>query len=215
MREIRLNGALGKRYGRVHRFDVRSPAEALRALFANFPAFERELAESAINGVSYLCKVDGEVANEDGISAPMSRSFTITPVVTGSEGAARAIAGAILFVAGVIVGGYGLFTGNAALVTAGEYMAKAGLYLIVSGVAQMLAPSPSSTDVDRLQSDYFGGPEQTSVQGGAVPVGYGRAIVGSVTISAGISVEDKPVATEPTDVPIVGFRGNLLNGAMS
>jgi predicted phage tail protein len=215
MREIRLNGALGKRYGRVHRFDVRTPAEAVRALIVNFPTLERELAESAVNGVSYLCRVDDEVADEEGIAAPMSRSFSITPVITGAEGAARAISGVFLSIIGGITMAYGFVTGNPALVAAGKMMAKIGMALMVSGVAQMLSPSVSAKEKDRVESDYFSGAQQTEVQGGPVPVGYGRLIVGSVTISAGITVEDKPIATTSADVPIGGFYGNLVNGAMS
>jgi predicted phage tail protein len=209
MREIRLNGALGKRYGRVHRFDVRTPAEALRALVANFPAFERELAESAVNGVSYLCKVDDEIADEDGIGAPMSRSFSITPVITGAEGAARALAGAFLIVAGFFVN---MIPG---MQMVGSAMIKIGISLTISGVAQMLSPSTSTEDQEKIESDYFSGAEQTSVQGGPVPVGYGRLVIGSVTISAGITVADKPLPNTEADVPIGGFFGNLLNGTMS
>jgi predicted phage tail protein len=43
MRVIKLYGELGKKYGKLHRFLVGSPAEAIRALCANFPDFQRDM----------------------------------------------------------------------------------------------------------------------------------------------------------------------------
>jgi predicted phage tail protein len=43
MTTIILLGELGKRFGRRHKMAVASAAEAVRALCANFPTFEREL----------------------------------------------------------------------------------------------------------------------------------------------------------------------------
>lgn len=215
MREIRLYGALGKRYGRVHRLDVRSPAEAIRALCANYPAFERELVESATLGVAYLCSVDRSIVDADRLHDPMSKSFSITPVLVGAEGAGRAIAGFVLSVVAGVMIGFGMVSGNPALIGAGKMLAKAGMYLMLSGIAQMLAPSVSTKDKKKVESDYFSGPTQTSSQGGPVPVGYGRLIVGSVTVSAGITVQDKPLPTTAENTPIGGMFGNLNAGMMS
>jgi hypothetical protein len=52
---IILLGELGRRFGRRHsaRHQMASAAEAVRALCANFPAFERELVASGERGVGY------------------------------------------------------------------------------------------------------------------------------------------------------------------
>ncbi len=50
---IILLGELGRRFGRRHSLAISSAAEAIRALAANFPAFERELVASGQRGVGY------------------------------------------------------------------------------------------------------------------------------------------------------------------
>lgn len=47
LREVHLHGMLGKKYGQVFRFAVRTPAEAFRALFANFPKMREDIRAGA------------------------------------------------------------------------------------------------------------------------------------------------------------------------
>ena len=83
-------------------------------------------------------------------------------------------------------------------------------------VARLLAPQTSkSKDAEKAESSYFNGPMQTVAQGGPVPVGYGRLIVGSAVISSAITVEDKPLPVTAENVPIGGMRGNNSSGLMS
>lgn len=53
LRTVRLYGKLGARFGRIHRLAVASAAEAVRALCALRPGFERELMTSREKGVGY------------------------------------------------------------------------------------------------------------------------------------------------------------------
>ena len=46
---------------------------------------------------------------------------------------------------------------------------------------------------DKIKSDNIGGPSNTIQQGVPVPLCYGRMIIGSAMISAGISVEEQVV----------------------
>jgi len=72
-------------------------------------------------------------------------------------------------------------------------MIKIGAALILGSLAQMLSESPPGVgagdgpqqDVNG-QSYLFDGPENVSRAGGCVPIGYGRMIIGSTVISAGI-----------------------------
>ena len=52
MATIFLLGELGKRFGRRHQMAVASAAEAVRALCANFPQFERELVSSGARPIA-------------------------------------------------------------------------------------------------------------------------------------------------------------------
>ena len=53
MKTIILLGELGKRYGRKHLLDVKSPAEAVRALCANFKDFAAFVSSSQERNVGY------------------------------------------------------------------------------------------------------------------------------------------------------------------
>jgi predicted phage tail protein len=72
---ILLLGELGKRFGRRHKMAVVSAAEAVRALCANFPCFERELVASGERGVGYRV-----LAGRDALSASPSRRSSRAPV---------------------------------------------------------------------------------------------------------------------------------------
>ena len=60
LRTIRLGGVLGKRFGRVHRLAVDSPAEALRALSVIKAGFREFMENSHKNGVAYRFLIGGE-----------------------------------------------------------------------------------------------------------------------------------------------------------
>ena len=67
--------------------------------------------------------------------------------------------------------------------------------MFAGGVVQLLSPqqrSLSTKDRPENGASYnFNGPVNTSAQGGPVPLLYGRMIIGSATISAGIYSEDQ------------------------
>jgi len=69
-----------------------------------------------------------------------------------------------------------------------------GTAMILGGVAQMIAPTPKANEPserpENKPSYSFNGAVNTTAQGHPVPVGYGRLIVGSAVISAGIDVDE-------------------------
>lgn len=194
MMTILLYGVLGRQFGKIHRFAVRSPAEAIRALSVNFPGFRRAL----IDGGAYRVLRGGRAAlGVDDLRAPQSarESLRIVPVVQGARGLGQLILGAALFMAIGPVGEFMAFNMEAgaamtSFVTGG--MKAIGVSLMLSGVSSMLF-SPvktQSTERPENQPSYaFDGPVNTSTQGNPVPVCYGRAVVGSQVISAGLSVD--------------------------
>ncbi|OXE37467.1 MAG: hypothetical protein CGW95_01490 [Phenylobacterium zucineum] len=209
---MRLNGELGKRFGRVHRLDVRTPAEAIRALCANLDGFEKFLATSHERNVAYRCVVDRDQINEGQLTHPMSRNFSITPVVHGGGKVLGAILGAVLIVAAVALAP--VTGGGSLLMTQGigflgltyANVAWLGAALLLGGIAQLLAPTPKAPQQGQTnENSYFNGPVNSIAQGAAVPIGYGRAVVGSAVISAAITVEQKPDPTYSYDLPIGGF----------
>lgn len=75
-------------------------------------------------------------------------------------------------------------------------LSNVGFMLMMSGVTQMLSPQPkglsTGNGVSNEPSYAFNGVVNTTAQGGPVPLGYGRMIVGSAVISAGIYSADRP-----------------------
>lgn len=222
MRLVRLNGELGKKYGRVHKLDVRTPAEAVRALLANFPSMQQDLATSHGRGVAYKCVVDREQVDEGVLTYPMSRTFSITPMVAGAGKVGSLVLGVALLglalaatggLAGIGIAGFGsaavpaMTTGIGFLGLTYGNIAFMGIALILGGVSQMLAPTPKVPDsVEKKENPYFNGPVNSVQQGGPVPIGYGRAIVGSVVISAGVTIEQQSPFEFGYDYRIGGFN---------
>ncbi|CAG9177782.1 tail assembly protein [Cupriavidus pampae] len=184
IRTIRLYGRLGARFGRVHRLAVSSAAEAVRALGVLLPGFRQELASSSERGVAYAVFIGRENIGKDQLDLPPGREdIRIAPVLQGSKraGIFQIIVGVALIVVGVITQQYNL-----------AYMGGA---MALGGVIQMLSPvtnTLSSRDSPSNGASYnFNGPINTSAQGNPVPLLYGRMIVGSAVISAGIYAEDQ------------------------
>lgn len=198
MKTIILLGELGKRYGRKHMLDVKSPAEAVRALCANFKDLAAFVSASADRNVGYrVLNMRDEVAQEE-LHNPASRRITIAPVIAGAGGFfGKLLLGAALIAAAFLTGGAsiaatGFLVGGITTTFWGGIAFGVGVSMALGGVAQLLAPQPKSSGPNEEQqpSYVFNGAVNTSAQGQPVPVGYGRMIVGSAVISAGISVED-------------------------
>jgi predicted phage tail protein len=199
VRTIRLYGKLGAQFGRIHRLAVASTAEAVRALSVLLPGFEREMMTSRERGVRYACFLGKENIGADQLHLAGGGDIRIAPVLAGAKaGVLQTIIGATLVAAGVALGVYGVLTGNPLLATIGESIANAGLVITLGGVIQMLSPQQSGTaaaDGAANSASYnFNGPVNTTAQGNPVPLLYGRMIVGSAVISAGILSQDEAYA---------------------
>lgn len=182
-RTIRLHGCLGAKFGRVYELAVNSPAEAIRALCAIVPGFERFLMQSKGEGLAYAVFIGSDNISADHLKAPVgNRDIRIAPILAGSKRA-----GLFQTIVGVALIAISYFTGGSTLAT--------GIALVAGGVIQMLSPVPkglgSQDSPDNKPSYSFNGPVNTSAQGNPVPLLYGRMIVGSAVISAGIFAEDQ------------------------
>lgn len=200
-RKIILTGELAKRYGREHTLAVNTPAEAIRALCTNFPDLYGFLLSSEQRNVGYKVTIDKEqIENTDPIQLPFSRTMRIVPVIGGAKkgGLFGIVLGVALIAASFYLPGAALFTvGSGAAAFAPSFASIAfgiGTSMVLGGISSILAPQPKAAagaaEVTNLPSYTFNGPLNTTAQGNPVPVGYGRMIVGSAVISAGISADD-------------------------
>ncbi|MGE4366533.1 tail assembly protein [Thermomonas sp.] len=189
---VLLYGHLRRHFGRRYEFDIRDPAEAVRALCATVPGFRAHVLTH--NEPGYRVLVGTRARDGETLALPAEEPvIRIVPVVAGrGRGFGQVLLGAALIGFAFVTGGAGiglssLVTG-AGFTTAGLIAAKFGVALVMGGIAQMLSPTPKAgKPADNKASDVFAGPVNTTQQGNPVPLGYGRLIVGSQVISAGLA----------------------------
>lgn len=154
--------------------------------FRQFPGFERHIAESASRGIRYAVFVGKHNIGDGDLDKPTGHEvIRIVPVIAGSKraGLLQTIVGAVIFTASFFIPGMQ------------GWGQSLGASLMIGGALQMLSPQAKglgTQDGPNNRPSYsFNGPVNTSVQGNPVPLLYGRMIVGSAVISAGIYSEDQ------------------------
>lgn len=196
LREIRLYGTLGETFGRVHHLAVQSPGEAVRALCALHQGFERAILQGAWRVWSGATRIGQP---EDVCLPTGSREvIRIAPVLAGAGGGGlgRILIGAALIGASFFLPAAPLFTIGAFAPSIASIAASVGFSMVLGGITQMLSPQPkvdagSDAEAANNRPSYvFNGAVNTTAQGQPVPVGYGRMIVGSAVLSAGLATED-------------------------
>jgi predicted phage tail protein len=179
LRKIKLYGKLAKFIGhRVLEADVATAAEAVRFLLANWPELEAHMSDQHYRVSVGTYDIDLEELHHPAGAAPIS----FVPVVAGAGAVGRIIAGIALVAIGLFVPGIGAL--------GVQLLVAVGASLALSGVAQLLTPTPkiSQDEADPRKSFSFSGIQNTSRAGVPVPVVYGETLVGSVVISAGIDI---------------------------
>jgi predicted phage tail protein len=222
MKVVKVYGPLRKYLGQCRfEFVADTPAQAMKALCVNFPGLAQWLLDREAEGMAFrVTRGRDKITNEapEGLVLPWSERevFSIAPVIVGAgRGVGTILAGIALVAFAFITAGASLaFSGlvltstATAATTSAAFAAYAGfaaglgnlgIALIVGGVAQLISPMPSmggltsGKEAARLESFSFSGIVNTSKQGMAVPICYGRAFVGSAVISSGLDVDQVAV----------------------
>ncbi|MEB7914758.1 MULTISPECIES: tail assembly protein [Citrobacter] len=190
---IRLYGALGARFGRVHKLAVQTTAEAVKALCINLDGLESYLMNAKKNGMTFaVFRGKRNIGVEDYQNLAGNSDIRIAPVMEGAKkaGIFQTILGAVMVVAGIVV--TGLSYGWASPV--GGAMISAGIGMMAGGIYQMLSPQPKGLqgrdDPDNKPSYAFGSSVNTLAMGNPVAALYGEREIGGAIISAGIVAED-------------------------
>jgi predicted phage tail protein len=208
MKVVKVYGPLRKYLGQCRfEFVADTPAQAMKALCVNFPGLVQWLLDREAEGMAFrVTRGRDKITNEapEGLALPWSERevFSIAPVIVGAgRGVGQIVLGALLIVASIFIPGaaaIGVF-GLAAPIAVKTVVATIGFTLALGGVAQMISPMPSmggltsGKEAARLESFSFSGIVNTSKQGMAVPICYGRAFVGSAVISSGLDVDQVAV----------------------
>jgi predicted phage tail protein len=189
-----LYGYLAEQFGKTHKLAIKTPAEAIRALSANYADFKKTIIES---GHEYRVMVGKEDrADDEGLHLPATKTIKIVPLVNGSGGFGKALLGAALIVASFYLPGATYFSAASSFsINASAIAASVGFSLLLGGVSQMLfaPPKPKSGENEKASnrpSYAFNGAVNTTGQGNPVPVAYGRVRVGSQVLSAGLRASD-------------------------
>lgn len=202
LRKIRLYGELAKFVGhRVLEADVANAAEAVRFLLANWPELEQHMAKQ-----HYRVRTAAHDLGEEDLHAPMGQELRIIPVIAGAGAVGRVILGVALIALAFIPGvGWAAATAakaatattaavaatSAGFNVAGSILFNLGVGLALTGIAQLITPTPSintTDEADPRKSFSFSGVQNTSRAGLPVPVVYGEILVGSVVVSAGVDI---------------------------
>lgn len=202
---IHLVGALGDAVGRNKwDLDVGSPAEAIRAInIITRGALERylrgpgkdEMYQIALQEPDKVIGVE-EAPNRSGRSA-----IYFMPAIEGrNSGFGKILAGAALIGLAFLAPGSAFIVGKS-LTALGAVTVGFGTSLVLGGITQLITPTPkgfTATESDTRSSTSFQGNATAVVQGGCVPVVYGRMLVSPVPISITIENNDVPITEAGT-----------------
>lgn len=192
-RKVYLYGKLAKRVGRVIELAVDTAGEAIRAIICNFPEFEADMRVGSYHVVRGPKRNTGHSLDLDQVRDLQlgKADIHIFPRVAGSKNSGGllktllgvALVGVALFmgVGAPLLGGLGIGAtwGNVAMIGAG---------LALYGASTFLAGEQDGKE-KKTESFTMTGPSNSYNQGMPVPIVYGRSMVGTQLISAGLDIE--------------------------
>lgn len=190
MRTIVLHGHLAD-FGRRHRLEVATAAEAIRFL-SQLAGFADRLRSGAYHVVCGRVRGGHDLDIEGVTDLKLGNGdLHIMPAIAGSKRS-----GLLKTILGVALVGAALFFSGGALATpllggtAFTYgsVAAIGAAMAFRGISELLAPKPPK-DGESDESFTNAGPSNTYEQGSAIPLWYGSCITGAALISGSASVE--------------------------
>jgi len=186
--KIRLHGKLKKLYGESFEFaNIKKPIDAIKALDAIFPGFRKSIVDEARVGGHYEIMTNGKSKNSLELTQDQKRieEVDIVPCLLGHG------PGLIAIAIGAIAIGVGLAVTSAAL---GAFFIALGVGLIIAGIMYLLTPIPENEPNEQSikasiknSSFLFQNPRNTSTQGRAIPIVYGRLRVGSYVVGTSVT----------------------------
>lgn len=206
LKRVHLYGEMAERFGPQFELEVGSLKDVVRALGAQLDGFRDYIVQGHFRVVAGKSLDNGiQLGIEQAEFNTGRRDFHIVPVVKGAKrgGIGKIIAGVLLavvawWVAPALIPA-GFMGGAGSLTIAGfspSTIAMFGVSLALAGSSQLLTPKQKkqvSTSPEEKPSFVFNGAVNTTEQGGCVPLIYGRTMVGSAVISAGLTTDDVPI----------------------
>lgn len=190
---VKLHGHL-QEFGTTYEVNARSIREVLSFLNANFPGFSQCLLTH--NQPGYFVVLDDQDLPLEMLGCnPSGHTVHLIPALQAAGGDEHpwhnVLMGAALVGLAFVTGGA---AGTALLGKSAGYLASAmfgtGASMILGGLTMLLSPQQQAQpEADKVQSYIFDGGSNIDTQGGPVPIVYGRARIGSVVASFGVTTE--------------------------
>ncbi len=225
MTAITLYGELGEKVGKSWNLDVSSVSEALHAietigggkLFKFLSRQDQRMAKYRvlINGEDFVSteKLDSldkveKVSESNLVLKQDLKTVEIVPVLEGQNNILNIVLGVLLIFTAFAIAGFSF--GALSPVSVG--LIVIGIGLIASGIMGMLSRPPEFEDFRDIGkggklSYLFNGPSNVVKEGGPMPVGYGRLLVGSQVISAAYNVYDVSAEVGSTTTEVTSRGG--------
>ena len=159
MRIVNLHGKIAEKFGARWELEVDSIVEALRAIDANTGNFFDYLSENRQENKTFSFILDGcsqKMERKEELLTPIPKQCREFHIIPNAEGAT----------------GLEVFFVNLIIAVAAGFIMRA------------LFKPPKPEEEKRSKSFLFGGAENVAAQAIPVPIGYGRLLVGSVTVSS-------------------------------
>ena len=225
MTKVKFHGKLGRIFGRERNLAVNSVGEAIHAInILNGRRLYPWLLEQDKRGIKYKILINEKPFKTDLDLNNINNTFNtelvckyekldsidIVPVI---EGAGDDILGIFTLILGVVLIATGIFAPAGA--SLGLFTMTAGLKagfiiggaaLLAGGISSLLASPPKFEDFREIekkagrQSYLFSGPQNITQEGGPVPIGYGRLVVGSQVIASSYVISDTNARTDIGDI---------------
>lgn len=203
--KVVLVGSLGRAPGipvAEWHLDVKSPAEAIRAIDINtrgaLAAYLSGPARDKLYRIALQKRTNvidpKEAANRSGRA-----TIYIMPALRGRDKGIWKVLAGIALIALAVTNPFGwawlATTAAGGLGVGGAIVAGFGISLVLGGISQMLTPRPQGPNAspDQAQSTSFPGNAGAVVQGGCIPVVYGRALVTPIPVA--ITTNNNDVST--------------------
>ena len=202
--KLKVYGELADFCGGQNQFEavLNTPIDAIRFLKVNFSGLEKHMSNQ-----NYQVYMGDYNIDEDLLDFPCGGlDIKIIPVVAGSGNIGKILAGVALIGFAFMTGGTSILGAGLGQAATGKFAGslmlgslnvsalagKLGMLLVLSGVAGLLTPTPELPDdeADPIKSFSFSGVQQTSRSGTAIPIVYGKMLVGSIPISMKVETND-------------------------
>ena len=173
---------MGELFGEVHRLNVKTVQEAMRAIDTMKGGLRTYLMDCTENGVEFTVQKGEDFMDYDNIAMELGKDdIIISPIPAGSgDGVIKTIIGVILIAASIIWDPSG---------TTAQYIAAAmftvGVNLALMGIIEMTTDDPE--ELNEEDSTLFNGPTNNTKSGVPVPLAYGEMEVGGAVVNFGFT----------------------------